>query len=224
MITGHNNRALNPITLAFRDQANESAFILDHATRSLIIVRVSLLFAAVLYIVYSLMDHWLVPDLAPGLLVLRAGGTAFLAGIAAFSVLPMARMHFQLTMSLVVLIAGMGVIAIVVVVEHAGWYNYYGGVILATIYAHALLRLRFIWASMTSWTIIGAYLLAVTVLFPLPAQVITSNMFHLVSANLLGMFASYGLEYYARTVFLQTRMLVQSQHSLSMEYERTMAE
>lgn len=224
MITEPNYRALHPITLAFRDRANESAFILDHAVRSLSIVRVSLLFAALLYVAYSLMDHWLVPDLAPKLLVLRVCGTAFLAAVAAFSVLPAARLHFQLTMSLVIVIAGSGVIAIVVMVEHAGWYNYYGGVILATIYAHALLRLRFIWASLTSWTVIGLYLVAVMAIFPLPPQVIANNVFHLVSANLLGMFASYGLEYYARTVFLKTRMLIHSQHRLSVEYERTMKE
>ena len=215
---------MNPVTLAFRDQQDETAFLRVHGLRSLSIVRLSLVFAAILYTLYSILDYQLVPERAGLLLWVRVGGSLFLGVVAAFSTIRSARRYFQLTMSLVILVAGSGVIAIVTIVEIGGWYNYYGGVILAIIYAHALLRLRFIYASLTSWTLVCFYLLSALYVAGLPQGVLINNMFHLVSANILGMFASYGLEYNARAVFLKTKMLDESQARLAAEYERTTRE
>jgi len=55
----------------------------------------------------------------------------------------------------------------------------------------------------------------------LPPEVALGNIVYLVTANILGMFASYGLEYYTRTVFLKTQMLDDSQRELAGEYKRT---
>lgn len=212
---------MNPVTLSFSDPKEERSFLQAHAVGGLRIVRVSLLFAAALYIAFSLLDHQLRPERADSLLAIRIPGTIFLLAVVALSTLRSAPKYFQLTMAAVVVIGGTGVVAIVTIAETTGWTSYYGGVILALIYAHALLRLRFIYATLSSWAIVGMYFLSMEVIATLPPSVILNNTVYVVSANLLGMFSSYGLEYYARTVYHNTRMLDASQKQLSVEYERT---
>jgi len=75
----------HPLTLSFRDKALESAFLCDHAVHSLSIVRLSLFFAAVLYVLYSWLDFQFVPARAETLLLFRSAGAVFLLGVAAFS-------------------------------------------------------------------------------------------------------------------------------------------
>jgi hypothetical protein len=215
---------LNPATLAFHDRELESAYRADHGARSLLLVRLSLLFAAALYISYSVLDHQVIPERASLLLGIRALGAMFLTLVAVFSVVPHARRYFQATMSLVIVVAGTGVVAILVIAEQAGWNSYYGGLILAVIYAHALLRLRFLYATLTSWGLIALYVVAALGYTHPPPAALMNNLFHIVSANLLGMIASYGLEFYGRRVFLQTRMLDESRRDLAREVERTTTE
>lgn len=212
---------MHPLTLSFRDRGRERAFLWEHASEGLKIVRVSLLFAAALYVSFSLLDHQLRPERADLLLMIRIPGAVFLLAVAAFSTVRSAARYFQPTMASVVAVAGTGVVAIVTLAESSGWTSYYGGVILALIYAHALLRLRFIYATLTSWMIIVQYYVAMELVASLPPPVVLNNIVYVLSANLLGMFSSYGLEYYARTVFLKTQMLNASQAQLSIEYERT---
>jgi serine phosphatase RsbU (regulator of sigma subunit) len=216
--------AFHPITLAFRDSEIERDFLREHSARSISIVRLSLLFAALLYILYSFLDYQVIPGRASLLLVIRALGAVALAVVAIFSVLRQARKYLQLTMSLVILVAGSGVVAMLLIAEQSGWHGYYGGLILTLIYAHALLRLRFIYATLTSWALVGLYALGSALLTSPPAGVTMNNLFYVVSGNLLGMFSSYGLEYYGRTVFLKTRMLDESQRELAEEFERTSSE
>ena len=212
---------MNPVTLSFSDRDEERSFLQAHASGGLKIVRVSLLFAAALYIAFSLLDHQLRPERAESLLAIRVPGTLFLLAIVALSTVRSATKYFQLTMAAVVVVGGTGVVAIVTIAETTGWTSYYGGVILALIYAHALLRLRFIYATLSSWTLVGMYFLSMEVIASLPTPVILNNTVYVVAANFLGMFSSYGLEYYARTVYRNTRMLDASQKQLSVEYDRT---
>ncbi len=53
-----------------------------------------------------------------------------------------------------------------------------------------------------------------------PPIVRINNSFFLVSANLLGMFSSYGLEYYMRTVFWQNRALNEKNRQVMAEHKR----
>jgi hypothetical protein len=207
--------------LSFKDTVLESAFLQDHAVHSLNIVRISLLFAALIYLLYAQLDFQLIPEKAQMLLTIRGAGALFLIGAAAFSYVKAAPKYFQFTMTAVVIVAGIGVVSMVLIAEQSGWYGYYGGVILALIYSHALLRLRFIFASLAGWFIVGLYCILSLQLTPAPSDVTLNNTVYLLTGGVLGMFASYGIEFHTRTVFWKSRMLDESQQQLAIEYQRT---
>ena len=77
----------------------------------------------------------------------------------------------------------------------------YEGIILMTVFFYFLTGLRFVTASICGWLTFAGYL-AVELLNDLPAQVLLPNAIFLGSANLIGGFGCYFLEYSSRQTFL----------------------
>lgn len=199
--------ALHQLTLSFKAPDLDRSFLEDYTQRSLPLVRLSLVLAAVLYLGYHFLDKLIIPEVVGPVLGIRLLVSALLIGAVALTFHPFFRAHFQPLMSLVVLIGGGGILWQIYIGQDVGGHEYYAGLMLAVIYAHALLRLRFIHATATTWGIIAAYALLVFGGGWPADEMLISHVAFLSTANILGMFSSYGLEYYARMVFLKTRQL-----------------
>lgn len=113
----------------------------------------------------------------------------------------------QLSIASALLVAGLGINAMILIAPHPVTYSYYAGLILVFIYGYTFFKLRFIWASITCWLIVIAYEIAAIWLVPTPIPTFINNNFFFLSGNILGMFACYSIEFYLRRDFIQARLL-----------------
>jgi PAS domain S-box-containing protein len=104
-------------------------------------------------------------------------------------------------------VAGLGIISMIMIAPSPGNYSYYAGLILVFIYGYTFFKLRFIYATFAAWLIIIAYEIAAMWVSQTPTPVLLNNNFFFLSANIIGMFACYSIEYYSRKEFMQARLL-----------------
>ena len=113
----------------------------------------------------------------------------------------------QVSIASTVLIAGLGIIAMIMMAPYPASHSYYAGLILVFFYGYTFFKLRFVWASLTGWIIVVAYEIAAVWLSPTPIPFLINNNFFFLTGNIFGMFACYSIEYYLRKDFLQARLL-----------------
>jgi len=198
---------INWITLSFpKDLENE--FLEKYFHDSLRQVRIAAVLGIFFYGIFGILDASLVPDAKNQLWFIRyAVVCPFLSVIYFFSFSPHFKKYMQLSIASAVLAGGIGIIAMIVVAPYPASYSYYAGLILVFIYGYAFFRLRFIWASVTGWTIVFAYEITAIWLSPTPIPTLINNNFFFLTGNIFGMFAGYSFEFYLRRDFIQSRLL-----------------
>jgi len=220
IISDHNRLPVHPLTLSFKGPKLNKAFEENITKRSLVFVRISLLLAIALYIIFSWLDRLVTPEVVAELMSIRIASCLLFIGAIYLTYTRWGLRNFQFMMSMVVVVGGMGIIGMILVSEATGGYYYYAGLILAVMYAHGLLRIRFLYASLTTWFIIWTYITATIWLDVTPFRIYINNIFFLVSANVMGMFASYWLEYYMKVVFWNESILNEKNEELKRESVR----
>ncbi|MDR8389642.1 SpoIIE family protein phosphatase [Aliifodinibius sp. S!AR15-10] len=228
----HNNRkngreiaekapsALHPVTLSFKDADLNQAFEKYTTLHSLSFVRTSLSLAIGLYVVFGFLDPLITPEILSELIVIRVINCIIFAGVIYLTYTDWGLKNFQFMMSMVLLVAGLGLVSIIALLEITAGYHHFAGIILAIMYAHGLLRLRFIYASIITWFVILAYITAIMYLAITPFEVFIINIFFLLSANIMGMIASYWLEYYMKAGYLNEQIVHEKSDQLKVEYDR----
>jgi len=198
---------VNLFTLSFpRDL--EEAFFEDHFRRSLRHVRLALLLGIFFYGIFGILDAWLVPGVKEKLWLIRyAILLPFIFSVFLFSFSSHFKRYMNLSISSVILLAGVGIIAMILIAPYPGNYSYYAGLILVFIYGYTFFKLRFIWATLVGWVIVIAYEIAAVWVSQTPIPVLINNNFFFLTGNILGMFACYSIELYSRKNFLQARLL-----------------
>lgn len=215
-----NRPPVHPLTLSFTDSKFNKAFEKNITRNSLDFVRISLGLAILLFIVFAWLDRLVTPEVISELIIIRVTSCLMFVAVLYLTYKEWGFQNFQLLMSMVVVLAGLGIIAMILVSESIGGYYYYAGLILAIMYAHGLLRMRFIYASITTWIIIATYIIATIWMEITPFRIYVNNIFFLLSANVMGMVASYWLEYYMKAVFWNECILQEKNAELETEYQR----
>ena len=171
-------------------------------------IRIALVVGLFFYVIFGLLDAWLVPDAKHKLWFIRyAVILPYVSTIFLFSFSRHFKKFGQLATASSVLIAGLGIIAMIVIAPYPASYSYYAGLLLVFIYGYSFLKLRFAWASTTMWVIVIAYEIAAIWLSSTPLATLINNNFFFLSGNILGMFACYSIEYYSRRDFMQAHLL-----------------
>jgi PAS domain S-box-containing protein len=218
---------MNPFTLSFREELEET-FLDEYRDKSLWHVRVALLLAIFFYGIFGVLDAWLVPEVKQQLWAIRY--TIFLPSVFAvflFSFSPRFKRYMQLCLSAVILLAGLGIVVMILIAPYPGNYSYYAGLILVFIYGYTFFKLRFIWATLTGWMIVVAYELGAVWLSETPIPILVNNNFFFLSGNILGMFACYSIELYSRKEFIHSRLLEMERkkvHDSNQELEKRVEE
>ncbi|MCD6533121.1 MAG: response regulator [Deltaproteobacteria bacterium] len=104
-------------------------------------------------------------------------------------------------------VAGIGVIMMVLIAPPPVCFSYYAGLILIFMMLYTVIKLRFIWASVGCWLLVVLYELAAIFLSETPVKILINNNFFFIGANFIGMFAAYAIEYYARRDFFLKNLL-----------------
>jgi class 3 adenylate cyclase len=186
----------------------EAAFRADFFSNSLLIVRVALGLAVVLYALFGVLDLWIVPSAVRVTWTIRFAIECplFLATLALTYHRVFERL-MQPMLGVVALCAGLGIIAMIAVAgEHEG-SSYYAGLVLVIVWAYTLLRLRFALATAVGWALVASYEVVTVSLRPVALPVLLNNSFFFVSANVVGMLGCFYMERYLRLDFSQRRQI-----------------
>jgi signal transduction histidine kinase len=198
---------LNWFPLSFSgefEKAYQEHFFQD----SLRIVRIALVVGLFFYGLFGFLDAWLVPDAKHKLWFVRYVLIfPYVSFIYLFSYSPHFKKYMQLSIASSVLVAGLGIIAMILIAPYPASYSYYAGLLLVFIYGYTFVKLSFMWASITMWLIVIAYEIAAVWLSPTPVPTLVNNNFFFLSGNIIGMFACYTIEYYLRRDYMQASLL-----------------
>ncbi|MBN2467303.1 MAG: hypothetical protein JXD19_04055 [Deltaproteobacteria bacterium] len=194
----------NRFTLSFSEDQRplEKEFRDDYFARSLDTFRVSSLIGCFFYGAFGLLDTLLLHEIEGKLWFIRFGIVCplILIGVLA-SRFRLFRRYWQLLIVLLVIVAGLGIIAMIVMAAPPVNLRYYAGLILVLFFAYTLLRARFVWATLSGWVVVGFYEVAAIWIIETPVDILISNNFFFISANIIGMIACYFMEYHARRNF-----------------------
>ncbi|MBK7229511.1 MAG: response regulator [Ignavibacteriales bacterium] len=86
-------------------------------------------------------------------------------------------------------------------------YTYYAGMMLVFSASYFFIKLRFFFATIAGWSILLLYNIGAKYYTHTPDELLINNNFFFISANLIGMFAAYNIEYYTRRNFFLSQKL-----------------
>jgi signal transduction histidine kinase len=195
----------DPVTLSFRDKELEADFRDDFFTRNLSHFRQDLLLGCFLYAVYGILDFWIIPEIRIATWYIRfALVCPLLLGVFLFTFSRLSRRFLEPALILACFAAGAGIIAMIVMASPPGSHLYYAGLLLCLLF---YFRLRFLTASILSWSIFVLYETAVLMDARTQAPILISNTFIFLSFIIAGMFLCYSMERYKRSDFLLRRTI-----------------
>lgn len=212
--TGLYEMDLNPITLAFPGDLEEK-FLSDYYKNSMILIRISLLAGIFLYGFFSILDAQLVPEVKDKLWFIRFTIVlpSFLVVIL-LSYFPRLTKYFQALVTITMIIASYAIIIMISIIPPPENYSYYAGLILVFMWGYAFTRVRFIWATLAGWLIVVFYEIIAVSFSNISFSVLINNNFFFISANVIGMFVCYSIEYYARSNYYVTYLLEEEQKKI----------
>jgi signal transduction histidine kinase/ActR/RegA family two-component response regulator len=207
---------LNRVTLAFNGPSTglEAPFQSYYTSHTLPHIRVALLMGALMYASFGILDALLLPNhkhitwliryafVCP--LILAVWGTTFVPSLL--------RM-LQPLMSILIAVGGLGIVLMIIITPPPFSYYYYAGLILVFIFGYSFIYLRFLWASLSGWIIVILYELA-AFLTGTPDEVLISNSFFFISANIAGMLVAYTIEHANRKNFFLMHLLAEEQQKI----------
>jgi PAS domain S-box-containing protein len=198
---------MNFLTLSFQKNLEE-AFQEEYSQKSLRHVQVALILAIFFYGIFGILDAWIAPGDKYKLWFIRyAIFCPYVFSIFLFSFSKRFIKYMQGLVASMILIAGLGIIAMILIAPNPGNYSYYAGLILVFLYGYTFSKLRFIWATLAGWMIVICYEIAAVALSHTPIPILMNNNFFFLSGNIIGMFACYSIELFSRKEFMQTRLL-----------------
>jgi signal transduction histidine kinase len=198
---------INWLTLSFSGDL-EKTFQDGFFQNSLRQARIAFLLAIFFYSIFGVLDAWLVPEAKHKLWLIRyAIFVPYVAVVYLFSFSRHFKKYMQISIALGVVIAGVGITAMILIAPYPASHSYYAGLLLIFIYGYTSAKLRFWWATTAGWLIVVSYEVAAIWLSPTPIPILINNNFFFLSANLLSMFACYSIEYFLRRNFVQARLL-----------------
>ncbi len=203
--SGVSRMNLHPITLAFRD-GRESEFLSKYFRDSLFQFRVSFVLLAALYGVFGLLDTMVVPMYQEVFFLVRYTVVVpFLCIVLALSFFKFFRGVWQLLVFISFVLGGAGIGLMLVLVPDN--YAYYGGMMLVFTAGYFFIKLRFLMATLGGWLILILYNIGAVFYSDTSPLIVVNNNFFFISANLIGMFAAYYIEYFARRDFFLNKQL-----------------
>jgi len=211
---------LNRFTLRFNSEQLERQYKQSIVKQSVKVARVAILLGFVLFPIFGILDIWMIPERLETVWGVRLCVIMLLIVMYLLTFKLAFRNYIYFFLDLLTVIIGVGVISMVLIADFEGGYFYYAGLMLTIQFAHGLIRLRFIHATIVTVLIAVTYLLVAWGIKSTPGTIIINNSFFLFTTVIIGMFISYALESYMRGNFWQTKLLSQQENLLKSEYKR----
>ena len=207
----------------------EALFREDYFHRSIAFCRAALAASALLFLLFGILDSYAVPSAKHLIWFIRYVLIAPLClFVCVLSWLPIFRRIMQPVLGVMLLLVGLGIIAMAAISQpgELGYLFYPIGLMLTTLFGYSFVRLRFWHATIPSLvhvlTYIGVALFYQKILtVPQGLPIFLNHLFFIGAANIAGMATCYSLELYARRGFVSQYLLQQERASERRKRERT---
>jgi len=203
-------KSFNPFTLKFSGEWEpfEQAYFHDHGMRAARHMRPALLLGVFLYGIFGALDVVLAPQQVTVLWFIRYVVVCpAIFGCFLLSFWSGFKIYSQQLISVILILSGSGISVMVAVTPPPATFSYYAGVILVLMLGYGFSATRFLWASFAGWSNLIIYEIVAIWVTQTPGPVLFSNSSFFISANLIGMFSGYAIEFYMRKDFFLACML-----------------
>ena len=199
---------MHPVTLRFEDKDLEREFQEEYYERTLTQVRLSLVVGALLYGLYGIVDFWLAPLQRTTIWAIRYLVVAPAALLVLwFSHSAHFRRYREMSLTLVILIAQLGIVAMAAITPQPMSSLYDIGLFMVIVYAFALVRLSVAYGIGIALYTVAIFPVAAIFIHHTPITVVSANTGFLFGMAILGFVANYSMWRYARSHFLQRRLI-----------------
>jgi signal transduction histidine kinase/CheY-like chemotaxis protein len=201
----HPEMVYNKITLAFSEK-DEVLFREKYFSDSLFQFRIAFVLVILLYGVFGYLDSRMVPEYANPfhiiryLIVIPLFLTVFLLSFTGFF-----RKIWQVLALVSFITGGTGISIMTMLIPEN--YAYYAGMMLIFSAGYFFIKLRFFLATIAGWSTLLIFNIGSIFYANAPKLILINNNFFFISANLIGMFAAYNIEYYTRRNFFLNQKL-----------------
>lgn len=212
----------NRLTLVFSGpHAQLEPSFHDHYFKSTLNqIRITIMASLIFYGAFGILDAIVIPDKYLIFWMIRWTIVCpCLFIVFLFSYSRHAHRYFQPVVSLVTLICGFGIIAMIELSARYQNNAYEGGLVQIIFFIFTFGRFRFIWGSMATCTLVLTYLLTSITTGTLPNDYLISKGFHLSLICLMGMMAGYAIEYQTRKNFFLSCQLESKKRRLAISNE-----
>ena len=207
---------MNRLGLSFMDSELEVGFLRSYPDKTIGLVRFALVVGCLLYAAFGILDAMAAGHAARQVWLIRyAIVCPFLALCALGAWAPALRESVHGIFLSAALVAGLGIVAMITVLEPPASDAYYAGLILVLMFNYTLGHVRFLHATLVGWVLLAAYEIPTLVVHDTDPAILVSNSFFFVAANLLGMVAAYFIERSRRTEYVQRRVIDRDRDRLS---------
>lgn len=195
----------NKITLAF-SEVSEHLFLKKYFSDSIFQFRVAFILVIILYGSFGYLDSQVIPEYATAFHAIR-----FLFVIPILSIVfllsftQLFQKVWQVLLLISVIAGGFGISIMTMFAPEN--YTYYAGMMLVFSAGYFFIKLRFFLATIAGWSILLIYNIGAIYYTHTPDELLINNNFFFISANLIGMFAAYNIEYYTRRNFFLSQKL-----------------
>jgi len=188
------------IKLKFPEK-EEKLFLEKYFTDSLLQFRVAFILCVILYGSFGYLDFLMFPQHQKLFHFIRYAIVIPIMSLTfLLSFTKIFRKIWQTLLVINFIVGGIGVSIMIMLVPES--FTYYGGLMLIFIAGYFFIKLRFQLATLAGWSLIIIFNIGAVFYVNFSFAILLNHNFFLVSANIIGMFASYYIERYARNNFL----------------------
>ena len=199
---------INRITLSFPND-NEEKFRIRYLQDSIVQFRISFILVTFLYSIFGFLDIIAAREYQHFFHLIRFG---IVIPLLLFVFFFSYSRHFikvwQELVAISFVVGGTGII--IMILKEPQNYAYYAGMMLTYSAGYFFIRLRFFLATVAGWTTLLIFNIGAIFFSDISTVMLINNNFFFISANLIGMFAAYNIEYFARSDFLMNQQLDRS--------------
>ncbi len=191
---------LNRINLNFNPSVEEK-FRAKYFADSLNTFRIAFSVVTFIYALFGILDTILVPEFAGTFHLIRFGVVVpLLTTCLVFSFFPLFRKIWQQFIVICLIAGGTGISIMTILIPDN--FFYYAGLMLVFMAGYFFIKLRFVGATIGGWSVLLIYNFVAVGFSEINSTVLLTTNFFFVSANLIGMFAGYNIEFYTRRDFI----------------------
>ncbi len=211
----NNSVNMNPFTLSFKGET-ENRFANFYVSHYIGNMRVSMLLGILVWSLFGLLEIWFYPKeiLWPLLKLRYLYVLPLMLCSVSLTFVKNPKKYVSIAISMGIMACGFGIISKFAILPKAITFSPIPSLVTIFLYGYAVMRARFIWASLTGFMIIVFYEIINIWVRPLAIQQLVTSSFFLIMANFIGMYVCYWLELFTRKNFLYSESLKKHQKNL----------